>query len=201
MSIFIKYCRRQKKKDGSKNEIIVDKQFYGPASSCAEISELGYTLNDYYLVKVKNQSIVGFINIEINSTKSVQRRSTDELAEKEVEEIYHVFDRSKRPARLLPKMVKSQILIQFLILKCHRIVYFWLERVFYCYYDYDVFIIILKEEICGLATTTTTKKPALTSSSRVNSKSLLEYWKFVQRLWIPSVLRLGIPSKYKLFQF
>ena len=31
-------------------------KFYGPASSCLEISKLGYTLNGYYLVKGKNQT-------------------------------------------------------------------------------------------------------------------------------------------------
>jgi len=47
---------RKKEKDTTKNQNIADHPFYGPPSSCAEISKLGYTLNGYYLVKVKNQT-------------------------------------------------------------------------------------------------------------------------------------------------
>jgi len=34
-----------------------DTRFYGPASNCNELGRLGYTLNGYYLVKGKDESI------------------------------------------------------------------------------------------------------------------------------------------------
>ena len=59
---FIKYCSR-KEKDGTENDIIEDKRFYGPAYSCAQISELGYTLNGYYLVKIENQTRINQVEV------------------------------------------------------------------------------------------------------------------------------------------
>ena len=35
----------------------VDTRFYGPASNCDELGKLGFTLNGYYLVKGKGESI------------------------------------------------------------------------------------------------------------------------------------------------
>jgi len=48
------FIHSKNEKNGSKNQNVTDKRFYGPASSCAEISKLGYTLNGYYLIKNKN---------------------------------------------------------------------------------------------------------------------------------------------------
>jgi len=40
-----------------KEEAAVDTRFYGPASNCNELGKLGFTLNGYYLVKGKDESI------------------------------------------------------------------------------------------------------------------------------------------------
>jgi len=40
-----------------KERAAVDTRFYGPASNCNELGKLGFTLNGYYLVKGKDESI------------------------------------------------------------------------------------------------------------------------------------------------
>jgi len=40
-----------------KENAAVDSRFYGPASNCNELGKLGYTLNGYYLVKGKGESL------------------------------------------------------------------------------------------------------------------------------------------------
>lgn len=40
-------------KDGQNQ---IERQFYGPATSCDELGLLGYTLNGFYIVKGKGQS-------------------------------------------------------------------------------------------------------------------------------------------------
>lgn len=54
MHLYIVFSKKEKNR--SENQDIVDTKFYGPASSCFEISKLGYTLNGYYLIKGKNQT-------------------------------------------------------------------------------------------------------------------------------------------------
>ncbi len=47
---------RRKSKNNTENENQDDRQFYGPAKSCNELGNLGYTLNGYYLVNGKDKS-------------------------------------------------------------------------------------------------------------------------------------------------
>ena len=44
-------------RDKMEKEEAEDTRFYGPASNCNELGRLGYTLNGYYLVKGKDESI------------------------------------------------------------------------------------------------------------------------------------------------
>ncbi len=45
-SLHILYSGNNDNKNGGKSQ-----QFYGPATNCDELGQLGYTLNGYYLVK------------------------------------------------------------------------------------------------------------------------------------------------------
>jgi len=40
-----------------KEKAAIDTRFYGPASNCNELGKLGFTLNGYYLVKGKDESV------------------------------------------------------------------------------------------------------------------------------------------------
>ena len=44
-----------------KEKNVTDKKFYGPATNCNELRQLGYTLNGYYLVNGKEE----FINRQV----------------------------------------------------------------------------------------------------------------------------------------
>jgi len=60
--IFI-YVFSKKEKNGTEHQTIIDKRFYGPASSCVEISKLGYTLNGYYLVRGDNKTQIDQVEV------------------------------------------------------------------------------------------------------------------------------------------
>jgi len=56
---FITYSEDEKDTSISdEREGQIDQKFYGPATSCDELGKIGYTLNGYYIVKAKPQSIV-----------------------------------------------------------------------------------------------------------------------------------------------
>ena len=38
-------------------------RFYGPASNCNELGKLGFTLNGYYLVKGKDESVSNSVEV------------------------------------------------------------------------------------------------------------------------------------------
>ena len=44
-------------KDKTENDKAAGTRFYGPPSNCNELGKLGYTLNGYYLVKGKGESL------------------------------------------------------------------------------------------------------------------------------------------------
>ena len=46
-----------------KEKNVTDKKFYGPATNCNELRQLGYTLNGYYLVKGKGEIIKSEVQV------------------------------------------------------------------------------------------------------------------------------------------
>ena len=59
MWIKFEFRNRKDKKDETEDDPKV-KEFYGPPTSCEELSKLGYTLNGYYLVKGKDNLNISF---------------------------------------------------------------------------------------------------------------------------------------------
>lgn len=91
-------------------------QFYGPATSCADLAEVGYTLNGYYLTKSKEQhqpSSGGNIDV-VHCRFQQSQQITKGISLKIHCRNYQIYQKKDRPNNINFQMMMITIVTPFI---------------------------------------------------------------------------------------